>query len=149
MNKFLFDQLEKKVEKFFEGKSDLFVVGANQWLSYGGALTGTAKELSEEEFENLKKLIGEGLLIRWLSDMKNENQFFSKMSLTDREYMQTLHALFAGECYQRLKVRAYTDKIKKCNRKFVYHLNIIRRQQQYYHKRVEKLQAKLSALPLK
>jgi len=136
MNKFLFAQLEKKVEKFFEGKDDLFVVGANQWLSYGGALTGPAKEMSDEDFEVLKNdLIGKRLLADWLSDMRGENEFFSKMSLSDREYLQTLHAMFADECYQRLRKVAYTDKIKKC-----------KRQQQYYHKKAEKLQAKLSEL---
>lgn len=121
MNKFLFAQLNKKVEKFFEGKSDLFVVGANQWLSYGGALQGPAKEMSDEEFEYLKKeLIGDKLLADWLSDMKGESQYFSKMSLSDRDYMQNLHVLFADECYQRLRKVSYKDKLKKLKRQQAY-----------------------------
>lgn len=131
MNEFLKKQLQNKVDKFFAGKSDLFVVGAQQWLSYGGCVEGAPKEMSPEDFEVLRKtLIGEDLLGRWLSDMRGENKVFSSMSLTDRDHMQNLFFMFADECYQRLRVRAYKDKVKACDRKI-----------KYYEKKARKLYA--------
>jgi len=128
MNKFLFQQLQTKVERFFEGKSDLFVLRACQWLSYGGALKGRAEDMSDEEFDQLVNLVGKTTLANWLSDERGESQFFSKLSLSDRDYLQTLHALFADECFHRFKKMTLKNVLKNINRR-----------QKYAEKRVEKL----------
>lgn len=117
MNKFLQQQLEQKVEKFFKDRTDQFVVDTVRWFSYGGLLEGAPSGMSEEDFGQLKKLIGEDLLARYISDARGDHQYFSALSLSDRDFLSNFHVLLMDECYQRLRKNTYTALAKKSSQK--------------------------------
>jgi hypothetical protein len=117
MNKFLRQQLENKVEKFLKDKSDQFVVEVVSWFAYGGILEGTPKNMSQEDFQQLKELLGEDLLGKYVMDSRGENKFFSAMSMSDRDFMETFYHLLMDHCYQRLRKNVYTELTKKAERK--------------------------------
>jgi hypothetical protein len=111
MNVFLRKQLAKKIDKFFEGKSDLFVLGCTQWLCYGGLLEGKPKNVDDAGWEELQKnIMGESLLANFLSDYKNETKYFTALSGTDKEYIEEVSRNFFSECYHRLKIATVAAK---------------------------------------
>lgn len=124
MNAFLRAQLEKKIEKFFNGKSDMFVVEVNSWLTFGGCLQ-REPEIPKEDFEYLKtQLIGASTLDKWLAELKEPSQFFSRLSGSEQDLLQTLSHHFLVESHHRLrvvelkkKIAAHDKSIKAVNKK--------------------------------
>ncbi len=103
MNDFLRKQLQKKVDKFFQGKSNEIVVSATEWLIYGGVVTGKPIGMSEADFEYLhKEVIGETVLVNLMSDMRNKEKLFRSLSMTEQDYLKELSQMFHYECFHRL-----------------------------------------------
>ncbi len=114
MNDFLRKQLQKKVDKFLEGKDDAFVVSVTEGMIYGGVMNGKPKGLSDAEFETFKnEIIGEATFVNWLSDMRNPDKMFFALSLSEKDYLAQLSHMLHYECFYRLRKGADSAKPEK------------------------------------
>jgi hypothetical protein len=115
MNSFLQKQLDKKIEKFFEGKDDAFLVAVTRWLSFGDGPSTTPPEgVSQEEFNYLvKEIVGESALAHLIYEIREKPQIFSRMSGSEKAHLSYLNNFFLSECYFRLQKRVHVEKMEK------------------------------------
>lgn len=113
MNSFLKKQLDKKIDKFFEGKTDNFVVAVTRWLSFGdGPSSAPPEGVSQEEFDYLvKEIVGEQALANLIYELREKPQFFSKLEGSEKSHLAFLNTTFLSECYFRLQKRVREEKM--------------------------------------